>query len=102
MNEAYIGVFDKYLNTIAESHCRSYKTITQGLNEEYICVGDVHLIEDGNARFQKALMHQNAINAAAMFSLIKLKNIKITYDEEFISNIEPYYIRSSVENSKKS
>ena len=96
MNEVYVAVFDQNLTMVSESHCRSYKSITDGLQGEYICVGDVNLITDESNRFQKALQHQNIIHASSMFSLIKYKNIEIKYDEEFNSNVEPFYIRSAV------
>jgi len=96
MNEAYVAVFDKNLQMIVDSHCRPYKSITDGLKGDYICVGDTHLI---TGKHEKALLHQNMINASSMFSLMKYKNIALKYDEEYLAALEPYYIRSAVDNS---
>lgn len=95
MNEAYVAIFDKDLNVVEESHCRAYSDITKSLNnEEYICVGDLHLLSE-EKNIVKALLHQNILCASSMFSLIKHKNIEIKYDEEYIFTLEPFYIRSA-------
>jgi len=94
MNEAYVGVYDSSLGIIKGAHCRPYGEITNDLTGDYICVGDVHLVND-NARFKKALAHQNVIQASAMFSLMQLKGIEMVYDQEYIFALEPYYVRSA-------
>ena len=99
MNEAYVAVFDNKLNMVVDSHCRLYKSLTHGLKGDYICVGDTHLINEESKMFTKALQHQNIIQAAAMFSLMKHKNVELKYNEEYIFTLEPYYIRSAVTNS---
>ncbi|MCL2063854.1 MAG: tRNA (adenosine(37)-N6)-threonylcarbamoyltransferase complex dimerization subunit type 1 TsaB [Candidatus Cloacimonetes bacterium] len=113
MKEAYIAVYDPYLNIIMESHSRGHEKITEGLVGEYICVGDITLIKnhliskyeyneqleiittDEGGRFQFALPHQNMLMAASQFSLMKYKKIKLEYDEDYIYQLEPHYVRNA-------
>jgi len=93
MNEVYMAVYDENFNNIIESCCRKYDDIVNVGIGDYLCVGDIHLLPKED-RFIKALPHQNLINAAAMFSLMKLKKIDFTYDEKVIERLEPNYIRN--------
>ena len=96
MKEAYVALYDSQLNVLIENHCRVYDEITNEIKSDFICVGHTHLIKDNNVH--TALPHQNMLNAAAQFSLIKYKNIKVKYDKEFIYNVEPYYVRAGINN----
>jgi tRNA threonylcarbamoyladenosine biosynthesis protein TsaB len=90
MNEVYVAVFDKDLNTIIEPHIISRDTIYGVSTDDCLCVGAVHLLPN---TFKKALPHQNILAASSMFSLLAIKNITPKYDEEYISNLEPCYVR---------
>ena len=93
MNEAYVAVFSPKLGTLVQPHCRPYAEITNNLQDEYLCVGHVHLITESD-RFQKAMLHQNMLVASAMFSLMRHNATDLSYDMEIINSLEPYYIRS--------
>ena len=100
MSEVYMAIYDGFLNIEIEPHCRPYVAITEGLKGDYVCVGDVHLLplEDlpADIKIVSCLPHQNLLSASALLSLAMYKERNYTYDEEYISALEPYYIRNVV------
>ena len=88
--DAYVALFDSSLNMIMDIQCRKYDRITEGIHGEFICVGDVHLVETDFY----ASKHQNVLTAASQFSLMQLKKIDLSYNQDNIYNLEPLYIKS--------
>ena len=106
-NEAYIAVFDPFLNVLIETHNRENDKVLENLSGKFICVGDIQHIASSanpplasgvgercvNYDFALALPHQNMLVAAAQFSLLKHKNISLVYDQDYIYKLEPCYYK---------
>ena len=97
MNEVYIAEYDSTLLQIKKPSCKKYSDIFEGMEGEYICVGDVHRLPlqtiESKLEIIESLPHQNILSASSILSLLSHKNIKIEYDEEYINKVEPYYVR---------
>ncbi len=94
MNEAYVSIFNRDLTIELPIELRAYEKITENLVENYVCIGNVNLVQEAN-NLIFALPHQNIINASSMFSMLKYKAISLDYNQEIIDNTEPVYIRNS-------
>jgi len=96
MSQAYVAVYDSALAEIVSPHTVDYAGL-RDLVERYkpICVGDVHLFISDN-QIKTALPHQNIKTVAGMCSLLKIKDIVLSYDIECINTLEPFYVRPVV------
>jgi len=103
INQAYLAVYDTFLNPEIEPKCVYYEDIKQHLGNNFICVGDYHLISsNSNPAIKKAMMHQNILSASAMLGLLIKKSNNYTYDKDFISSLVPLYLRDIFINKQES
>jgi len=58
-------------------------------------------LDERKIKYQTLLTHQNLFHSAALFSLLKIKNIKPEWNMTEIAELEPYYIRSSLAQINK-
>jgi len=88
MNEAYVALFDKDLNIVIDTHCRPLDNVFDNIEVDYVSVGNVPTLNF------TSLPHQNLLTAAAHFSLLDYKKMSLKFDEDYVYNLEPFYVRS--------
>ncbi|HHE37589.1 MAG TPA: tRNA (adenosine(37)-N6)-threonylcarbamoyltransferase complex dimerization subunit type 1 TsaB [Candidatus Cloacimonetes bacterium] len=100
MNEVYAALYSPQLDEIIPPQNSKPEVFLKKIKEKVTIIGDgfvkfKNLIEDSGVKSNPALPHQNLALASNLISLIlKLERFP-EYDFEFISNLEPYYLRKS-------
>ena len=102
MNEVYFALFDENLNEMIKPKNSSIDELVDQMNvNEIILIGDplpelISKLKVKGINIYYPLVHQNLPLASALFSLYYLKKIKPVWDFEFLSELEPNYLRASI------
>ena len=100
MNEVYAALYSPNLEELITPQNAKPEDFLKKIKEKVMIIGDgfvkyKNLIEDSGIKFYTALPHQHLDLASNLISLVsKLEKIP-EYDFEFISDLEPYYLRKS-------
>ncbi len=100
MKEVYVALYSSQLEEIIAPVCIKPEDVKQLINKATIIVGT------GIANYQEfiksspdieinPLLEKNQAKAESMFSIIQIENINPSFDFDFNSKLEPYYIRKS-------
>lgn len=107
MNEIYYALYDEdFKEVIAPKNGKLSELIDELNIEKLVLAGEIVVgleeqLREKGISYKQLQIHQNLSQSMALFSLMKLKNIKPEWDMSMMADLEPYYIRSSVAQIKK-
>lgn len=100
MKEVYVALYSDKLDEIIAPQCIHPERVAGLVNKPTILVGTgINPYRDfitGKTNIEIInLSEKNQAKAESMFSILELENIHPTFDFDFNSQLEPYYIRKS-------
>lgn len=100
MKEVYVALYTSNLEEIITPCCIKPTSLTDIVKNPTIAVGSGvalyqnHLSDNPNIEINK-IIEKNQAKAESMFSIIQIEDINPSFDFDFNSKLEPYYIRKS-------
>ena len=100
MNEVYAALYSSDFSELIEPQNAKPEDFLTRIDQPVFILGDgvnkyLEILKESGIKFKTALSHQNIPQATTLLSMaLRLKNIP-KYDFEFISNLQPYYLRKS-------
>lgn len=106
MQEVYAGMYSPELEVILKDKNAKPEEILDLIDEPVTIVGDGYskykeLIEASGLDYKLGLPHQNYPSAAALVSLVIKEEVDIKFDFEYVSGLEPWYLRVSQAEREK-
>ena len=100
MGETYTALYSPDMKEIIKPHnCKPDEILSKIEDEVYITGNGLYKFADElkkhNIKYLSPLFHQNNDLASVMISIFLKENKLAKYDFEFLSNLEPYYLRKS-------
>ncbi len=100
MKEVYIALYDSKLNEIIPPTCIKPCDVANLIKNPTIAVGsgiDIYkdTLQDNPYIEINNILEKNLAKAESMFSIIHIENIHPSFDFDFNSKLQPYYIRKS-------
>lgn len=102
MNEIYAALYDPSgAELISPFNGNIHDLVEQINHKELFVIGDdikglYEALMSRNIKIHYPLVHQNIPLASALFSLFKIKKSELNWDFDFLSRLEPFYLRSSI------
>jgi len=103
MGQVYAALYDEHLREIiAPSVCDPKEIKNWRVGEAYMVGNGSHLVDlDGCQKFPPSL--EESVNvAASLFALQELRMDKAPYDFDVLASLEPFYLRESTAQIKRS
>ncbi len=100
MKEVYVALYTSDLQEISAPACINPSQVTELIKNPTIVVGSgleiykKYLLDNPNAEINY-LIEKNQAKAESMFSIIEIEDIHPSFDFDFNSSLQPYYIRKS-------
>lgn len=100
MKEVYVALYSSKLDELVQPSCLSPEEITKLINQPTIVVGTGinnyrdSLVDNPYVEIND-LAEKNQARAESIFSIIQIEDIHPSFDFDFNSRLEPYYIRKS-------
>ncbi len=100
MNETYAALYSADMKEIIPPHNTKPEVILNKINQKVYITGNgitkfKQQIENAKIDYLVPLMHQNNDLASVMISIFLKENKIPEFDFEFLSELEPYYLRKS-------
>ncbi len=97
--QVYCSVYSSQLDELINPQIFTLDELTNCINNEVIFVGPfMEKLEQKldtiiKVKFRIAPSHHNYPRAASLIEIVYMKDIKLNYDYQYISNLQPLYIR---------
>jgi tRNA threonylcarbamoyladenosine biosynthesis protein TsaB len=110
MNEIYASLYDENLTEKLAPQCCPVDKLIEDLKKlnisQVILCGDIMealtiKLTENHIHFHLLAKHQNLNMVTSLFTLFELRQIKPEWDMQAFSDLEPYYVRSSLAQINK-